>query len=131
MVLIWTPPAIRRGGAIEVQAGIALLDDLATELSVGYVYQFTGKFSWGLWIGMYLMEDGPLRLVNSDFVPSGGLKYVFGNKVDGWAFSANIGMLPGLGVYYRNFFLDLSLIPVSNGELYASARIGYSFYFGQ
>jgi TolB-like protein len=125
--LVAQQPSKRGGWAFEIKAGgwayvIGYSGGLGALLSVGTNYQFSDFFSLGGWLGATYGNP-------SGLFPAGGLKLIFGNKVDGFALAANLGLMPGIGLYYKGFFLDLSLVPF-NG-LVLGLEGGYSFYFGQ
>jgi hypothetical protein len=65
-------------------------------LSAGYAYSFNDKFSLGGWIGV--MRNVPPPVI-------GGVKLIFGD-MGGFAFSLNLGIIPSIGLYFKNFFLN-------------------------
>jgi hypothetical protein len=113
-------PAKRRGAAIELHGGfLVAFGQPYVEISGAFVYQFSSKFSLGAWGGV--VPNAPM--------PTVGLRLVFGNKVDGLAFVLDLGVLPGLGLYYRNFLLVLEFVPTSPPIL--GFRAGYSIFLGR
>jgi TolB-like protein len=124
----------KRGGwAFEVKAGgmagfggytfTGAFSALGALAAGGANFQFDDLFSLGGWLG--LTVGYPMNVF-----PVGGLKLVFGNKVDGFAFALDLGLMPGIGLYYRGFFLDLGFLPWIP-MLVFSLEGGYSFYVGK
>lgn len=70
--------------------------------SVHYVYQLNDLFSLGGWIGVE--NTSPLR-------PLAGIKGIIGDRNKSFAFSVNLGAGSGIGLYWRNVFLNISIYP--------------------
>ena len=115
----------RMGSSIEAST-VGLIDSIgisAFGLNASYAYQFNNILSLGAWVGGAVNK-------NRVITPLGGLKIIIGNKVDDFALSINLGFFPSVGIYYRNFFLDIFPLVFIGGEgIYFD--LGYSFYFGE
>jgi len=130
----------RRGSAIEAIAGITKwvpLDQTYTGeddiwgfgAGVAYVYQFSDKFSLGCYAGLgvgYQTGYGFAEMV----LPMFGARLVLGNKVDGLAFTVNLGVPSGLGIYYKNFLVNFDFLVIED-DLLIGGEVGYSFYLGR
>ena len=113
-------PAQRRGLSLEPQGGALFVTSSPfVEVGAALVYQFGNRFSLGLWGGWYIGGSAP----------SLGLRLVFGNKVDGFALLLDLGIAPGVGLYYRGFLAALEVLPA--GGLGLGLRAGYSIFLGR
>ena len=111
----------RQGSAIEVNVGgMTSWGQLYPLIGGSYIYQFNNSFSLGLCVW--------IAIAPSTF-PLGYLKFVFGNKVDDWAFMFGLGIPVAVGIYYKNFFLSVGSFVFM--DVMPSIEIGYSLYFGQ
>ena len=135
-----TPEEGRRGSAIEADAGITKWipldqtyvgeeDVYGFGAGVAYVYQFSNKFSLGAYAGLgvgYQTGYGFMEFV----IPMFGAKLVFGNKVDSLAFNVHLGLPFGVGIYYKNFLVNVDFLAIED-DLMIGGEIGYSFYLGR
>ena len=135
----------RRGGSIEAIAGVVKWIPTADNPGsgegdvygigggIGYVFQFSNRFSLGGYVGLGLGYESGYGF--ADFVlPMFAGKLIFGNKVDGLAFAVNLGLPSGVGIYYKNFFANLDIVYFEldmEQTLLVGADVGYSFYFGR
>ena len=128
----------RRGGAVEAIAGAVRIIEPGNETAnqniwgfgggAAYVYQFSNIFSLGGYAGIgvaYERENGFFETW-----PMFGARFVFGNKVDGFAFTANLGLPSGVGIYYKNVLFSLDFAYVRE-IIMIGAEAGYSFYLGK
>jgi len=111
------PPGEFKKSALEVAVGTVLGSPSLT-VSGSYVFSFSQKFHLGAWLGG--------RLGGGNFTPLFGAKAIFGNKQDGFAFALNLGLYPGLGVYYKNIFLNVSPTIIFNYDTVLQIEAGYS-----
>ncbi len=124
----------RRGSSIEIAHGQAFVDWTDSWLyvtSFNYIYQFNNTVSLGGGVGFEVYWKGLL--------PKCSINSVWGNKVDGFAFSLDLNLHPStfddvpvwptLGSYYRNFFLKVTPSFITHEEEFY-AEIGYSMYLG-
>lgn len=95
---------------------------------VEYLYQFSSRFGLGGWAGV-----GPFSWLDQEtgevdrqyFVPLIGLKLLLLDKVKGFAASLDIGLLPGVTLYFRNFLLQIHYHPWSqSGNFVTAGSIG-------
>ncbi len=106
---------------IEILAGYAISDRPNISISAAYMFSITKNFLIGAWGGYLVKGENSLPLV--------GIKTVLGNKFDGLAFGINLGLFPGVSLYFRNFSLAVSpsfLISTSNKVF---IEVGYGFSF--
>jgi hypothetical protein len=148
LVMITCEPILAdgpKGHSVEFSVG-ALVDSRVFEpvsmenpayatASVGYAYQFGRRFSLGAWGGLMRTYQAPPAI--------GGIKLIFGDKVNGLALSINLGVIASVGVYWKNFFFNGMLGMIETAWEYGpdgykeSVRIrpyiemGYSIFFGQ
>ena len=116
----------------QICINVPLWGDPILGLAVSYTFQFNNMFSFGFWAG--IMQSFPLL----------GIRFVLGNKVDDLAISINAGLLPSVGLYYKNFYVNFFpsflfpqvwnpeprsfyLIPIVQSIYF---EFGYSFYLG-
>ena len=110
----------RKGGAIEACLTACTYGPVFGGAGA-FTYQFNNWFSLGAWLGFLAPPAG---------VPMGGVKLVFGNKVDSIAVSFNLGFPSSIGLYFRNFYFNGGLFP-GVGSFAIALELGYSFYFGK
>jgi hypothetical protein len=137
----------RHGSAIELQngylfvAGKNMPPNVISTLSISYLYQFNNLFSLGLWFGVPFAGyfDGQIASTGFWNPPLCGIRTVWGNKIDSYAVAINIGILPSIGVYRKNMFLNLFLLPYNSvmkpyqgtSHWLVYLESGYSFTFDQ
>lgn len=61
-------------------------------------------------------------------IPLAGARLVFGDKDNGFAWGLNVGIMPSVAFYFRNFFLNLAVAPLTyDGEgVTLGVDLGYS-----
>jgi hypothetical protein len=135
-VIIAEPNVEKQSHSVEIQIGAIGFGDYDTGLSinfltptVSYIIPIMEKFRLGGYLGLPLYIAGGSFSINTPF-PLIGIRSVFGNKAEGFAFSTNIGIIPSLGFYYKNIFLNIAFAPFAPESDYAIALdIGYSIDF--
>ncbi|NOY08742.1 MAG: hypothetical protein GXP33_07860 [Spirochaetes bacterium] len=84
-----------------------------SSIGVAYVYRFNNIFSLGGWLG-YIHNGPPVPLAV-------GVKLIFGNKVEGFSFSLNLGLIPSIGISYKKFFIN-AMVGFVEGNLKYNAK---------
>jgi hypothetical protein len=81
-------------------------------VNVAMDYQVWRYFGLGAWIG-YIYNSPMIYGVKEkkdiffDYSLSYGIKAIFGNINNGFAVALNIGIIPSIGFYIKNFMLDI------------------------
>ncbi|MBT3271945.1 MAG: hypothetical protein HN368_02225 [Spirochaetales bacterium] len=96
------------GNSVEIPVGA---------VSAGYLYRLKTEkpISIGAWIG--------IGTDMNSIAPVGGLKLVWGEKRESVAYAANLGVMPTVGIYYKNFILNAAYWPYMG----VGVELGYSF----
>jgi len=118
-------------------------------VDVAFDYQIWKYFGLGIWVG-YIYNSPMIYGVKEkkdilfDYSLSYGMKIILGNINNGFAVALNIGIMPTLGFYIKNFILDIGygygnsrisniynlngdlLESTSNNTYYPYIDIGYS-----
>jgi hypothetical protein len=106
--------------------------------SIEYLYQFSSRFGLGGWVGLgpfaWLETTGEVR--NQYYIPLFGLKLLFLDKVKGFGASLDLGLLPGVTLYYRNFLAQLRYFPNDEDSSWLFGdtlgfAIGYSYFISR
>jgi len=127
----------------------------------GLNYQFNNVFSLGFSlfnsVDFYLISIDQMTYSTTSFSLSGTIDFIFGNKVEGFAFLASIGsgllesapsytvlpeneVLPVMlraGIYYKNFSVSFAPLLYFSSDIVESVfpmyelSLGYSFFFGE
>lgn len=130
----------RKGGSLGVRLALLNVKEInssqtesigAAGIAGHYIYQFNNTFSLGAWLGagtgIIYPEDVDYNVV----VPVFGVILLFGNKVDGFAVAANLGIPIGVGLYYKNFSVGIARMKLFDELSISGIEFGYSYFFNQ
>ncbi len=124
-----------QGISIEVAHGQAFTkwsDAWLWVFSSNCIYHFNKRFAFGL--------GGGIQFDYTDLYPWFSVNSIFGNKVNGFAFSFDVNFLftrevkfgenfwPTAGLYYRNFFIKHMPTYLFGYEKEYFIQLGYSYY---
>lgn len=102
--------------------------------TVEYLYQYSSRFGLGGWLGLnsFAWLDDDSSDENRYYFPSAGIKLLFLDKAQGAAASLDLGFVPGITVYYRDFQFQVRYFPDVDEHLIFSGALGltlgYSYY---
>lgn len=107
-------------GSFELSGGAFISNDYPSGIAaLSYLYQYNENFAIGALVSMNI---GGLWLTRPVDV---GVKMVIGNKRDWFAASFTFGTTPGMGIYFKNFFVNVGIFPQIEAA-HTSVTAGYS-----
>ncbi len=125
----------REGFSVDASAGVWYwyLNTQMVAFRLNLIYQFNNIVSFGGGLGLDITWYGQV-------LPNVGIGVIFGNKVDGIAFSVDLNLhfissssfplWPSLGIYFYNAFFKITPMFVAGFSDQMFIEIGYSFFLG-